>query len=127
MIRVALAEDHPEMLLALRLLLKLSGNVELVCEATNGQQALVCVQSHQPDVLVMDIRMPVLDGLAATRKLMALGLRTRVVLISSYRGGYIVMQATGVGALGYVPKELLASDLLPAIEAVHRGEPYLIE
>ena len=127
MIRVALAEDHPEMRLALRLLLKLSAEMELVCEATDGQQALECVQRLQPDVLVMDIRMPVLDGLAATRQLVELGAQTRVILVSSFAGGYIVMKASAAGARGYIPKDRVAGDLLAAIRAVQRGETYFVK
>lgn len=115
------------MRLALRLLLKLSTQIELVCEAEDGQQALECVQKLQPDVLVMDIRMPVLDGMAATRRLAELGLKTRVILVSSYTGGYIVTQASGAGAQGYVPKDAVAKELLRAIEAVQRGETYFVK
>lgn len=115
------------MRLALKLLLKLSAEIQLVCEAGDGQQALDCVQAFQPDVLVMDIRMPVLDGLSATRKLAELGLKTRVILVSSYTGGYVLMQASEVGAQGYVPKDQVARDLLPAIRAVHLGETFFVK
>jgi DNA-binding NarL/FixJ family response regulator len=127
MIRVALAEDHPEMRLALRLLLKLSAEIELVCEAADGQQALACAQASEPDVLVMDIRMPALDGLAATQKLVELGAKTRVILVSSDTGAYAVLRASRAGAQGYVPKDQVARELLPAIRAVHLGETYFVK
>lgn len=125
MIRVALAEDHPEMRVALRLLLRLSKEIELVCEASNGLEAVDCVKRLQPDVLVMDIHMPVLDGFAATKQIAELLLPTRVILISTDIGMLVVRQAIVVGAQGYVAKDDLAESLLPAIEAVYHGETFL--
>jgi len=72
MIRVAIADDHSELRLALRLLLSLYRNFEIVCEASNGQEALECVKEVQPDVLVMDIQMPGLDGFESTKQIVAL-------------------------------------------------------
>ena len=124
MIRVAIAEDHPEMRVALRLLLKLSGNMEIVGEMSNGLEAVDCTKEFQPDVLVMDVRMPGLDGLKATRKIMELAVGTRVVLMSSQRGSSIAMRAIEAGAQGFVPKDEVAAFLLLAIETVHRGETF---
>ena len=127
MIRVALCEDHPEMLVALRLLLKLSKNIELVCEASNGQEAVDCVKRLQPDVLVMDIRMPILDGFAATQQITDLSVSTRVILISTDIGKYVARRAAEVGAKGYLPKDNVGTLLLPAIETVLRGETVFVE
>jgi DNA-binding NarL/FixJ family response regulator len=127
MIRVAIADDHPEMRLALRLLLTISKEIEIVCEAINGQEAVDCVKRLQPDVLVMDIHMPVLDGFGATMQIADLLVPTRVILISSYRGSFIVMQAVAVGAKGFVPKDDLVTFLRQAIETVHRGESFFVE
>lgn len=124
MIRVAVADDHPEMRVALRLLLSLSTDIELVYVATNGQEALECVKHLLPDVLVMDIFMPVLDGLAAAKQIAGLSLPTRVILISADVGVFIVGQAKLAGAHGFIPKDNVAASLLPAIEAVHRGETF---
>ena len=124
MIRVAIADDHPEMRVVLRLLLRLSTDIELVCEASNGQEAVDCVQHLQPDVLVMDIHMPVLDGLAATRQIVDLRVPTGVILVSSHAGSSISMQAIAAGAQGFVPKDNVPASLLPAIAAVHRGETF---
>src|ERR1044071_5957414 len=108
MIRVAIAEDHPEMRTALRLLMKLSESMELICEPCDGQEALDCLRNLKPDILVMDIRMPVMDGLTTTKLIRKLGFETPVLLISSYRGAYIVQKAREVGAQGYVPKDDIA-------------------
>lgn len=127
MIRVAIAEDHAEMRTALRLLMRLSNNIELVCEPCDGQEAIECLERFHPDVMVMDIRMPILDGLAATKLIRKLGFETPVLLISSYTGGYIIMKAREAGAQGYVPKDDIGKLLLPAIQTVHAGETFFIE
>ena len=127
MIRVALADDHPVVRLALRLLLRLSDGIDVVCETSNGEEALDCVIRLQPDLLVIDIQMPVLDGLAATKKIVDLSLPTRVLIISLNRGSFIAKQAAAAGAKGFLSKEDLPSSLLPAIEAVHRGELFFKE
>lgn len=127
MIRVALADDHPEVRLSLRLLLRLSDSIELVCEVDDGAAAVDCVKRLQPDVLVIDIQMPVLDGLTATRQIVNLSLPTRVIIISLNRGSFIARRAAEVGARGYLAKDDLAVFLLPAIEAVHRGELFFRE
>ena len=124
MIRIAIADDHPEMRVVLRLLLRLSKDMDLVCEASNGEEAVDCVRRLQPDVLVMDIHMSVLDGLGATKQIVNLAVRTRVILISSQIGSSIVMQAVAAGAQGFVPKDDVAMSLLSAIEAVDRGETF---
>ena len=127
MIRVALADDHPELLLAVRLLLHLSNEIEIVYEADNGQDALDCVIRLQPDVLVMDIQMPVLDGISATKQIVDLSLPTHVIIISLTRGSFIAGKAAESGAKGFLAKDDLAEFLLPAIKAVHRGELFFKE
>ena len=127
MIRVALADDHPEVRLALRLLLRLSDEVDVVCETSNGEEAVDCVMRLQPDVLVIDIQMPVLDGLTATKQIVDRSLPTRVLVISLDRGSFIARQAAAAGAKGFLAKEDLPESLLPAIQAVHRGELFFKE
>lgn len=127
MIRVAIADDHPEIRVALRLLLNLSNSIEIICESSNGQEAVDCVKRLEPDVLVMDIRMPVLDGFEATRQIADLSVNTRVILMSSYRGTTVAEEAASVGAQGFLPKDVLAESLLNAIEVVHRGESFFVE
>jgi DNA-binding NarL/FixJ family response regulator len=127
MIRVMIADDHREFRLALRLFLRSSGNIELVGEASNGRDAVRCVRHLQPDVLVMDISMPKMNGLAATREIVALAVETRIILITSYRDALIRQEVMAAGAHGYVPKELLLEQLLLAIETVHQGGQFFLE
>ena len=124
MIRVVIADDHPEVLLVLRLLLRLSPEIDLVGEAVDGQEAVDAVKLLQPDVLVMDVRMPVLDGLKAARQIVDLGVGTRVLLVSLDRGGYMVKKAAEAGARGFVPKDDIPTALLAAIQSVFRGETF---
>jgi two-component system response regulator DegU len=126
MIRVAIADDHPEMQVALRLLLSLSEEIEIVCATSNAQDALDCVQTHSPDVLVMDIQMPGLDGLEATKQIVNLAVPTRVVLISIYGDSFLVRLAKEFGAKGFLPKDNVARYLIQAVEAVYRGEELFI-
>jgi DNA-binding NarL/FixJ family response regulator len=127
MIRVALSDDSPEMRVTLRLLLRLSENIELICVTSNGQEAVDCVKSFQPDVLVMDIHMPVLNGFEATKQIVDLAVPTRVILISSDVGSFIARKAATVGAKGFVPKDDVAESLVLAIETVNRGELFFME
>lgn len=126
MIRVAFAEDHAEMRTALRLVLQRSKDIEVVCEACDGREALDCVNRLHPDVLVMDIWMPVLDGLASTKMIRDMSVDTRVLLISLNLGEYITMKAREAGAHGFLPKDNIAELLVPAIEAIHRGETFFL-
>lgn len=127
MIRVALADDRAEMRVALRLLLSLSKDIELVCVTSNGQEAVDCVKRLQPDVLVTDIHMPVLDGFAATKQITDSSIPTHVILISTDTGHFVVRHAAAVGAKGFIPKDKVAKLLLLAIETVHRGETFFVE
>ncbi len=127
MIHLAIAEDHREMRAAIRLLLRLSPNIDVVCEASTGQQAIEHVQQHQPDVLLMDVFMPGLDGLKATRQITDLSLPTRVILISFGERRAFIKAAISAGAWGYLPKHNLIESLLIAIETVHRGDRYFPE
>jgi DNA-binding NarL/FixJ family response regulator len=127
MIRVAITDDNPKILITLRLLLSLSKDMELVCEAHNGQEAIDCAKTLQPDVLVMDVHMPVLDGFTATKKITKLPVCTRVILISLDIENATAARAAAVGAQGFIPKDDVAKQLLPAIETVSQGETFFVE
>ena len=127
MIRVVIADDHPEVRVVLRLLLRLYPEINLVGEAVNGQEALEVINHLQPDVLIMDVQIPVLDGWKATQQIIELGVKTRVILISLEVGEYMIRRAAEAGAKGFVSKDDVATELLPAIQAVHRGETFFVK
>jgi DNA-binding NarL/FixJ family response regulator len=127
MIRVAIADDHPELRLALRLLLKMNKEIEIVCEAGNGQEAVDCVKQLQPDVLVTDIHMPVMDGIEATQQIINLSLPTKIILISTDRGIFVARGVAAIGARGFVPKDDLPKLLMKAIKTVHAGGVFFVE
>jgi DNA-binding NarL/FixJ family response regulator len=112
------------MRLVLRLLLRLYPEIDVIGEAVNGQEALDCVNLLQPDVLVMDVYMPVLDGWKATEQMVSQGVSTRVILISLEVGDYMIRKATESGAQGFVTKGDLATNLRAAILAVHEGATF---
>ena len=125
MIRVVLAENHPMMRSAIRMLLQKADDILLVGEAVDGQAALELVEQLLPDVLLIDLAMPVLSGLEATKSIKHRGLHTRVLIISLHAEMAIVRQALHNGAQGYVNKSVAVDELLPAIYAVHLGQTYI--
>ena len=127
MFRVAVAEDHAELRTALRLLLGLSEDIEVVFEAENGLEVIGLVQQHRPDVLVMDIRMPLLNGLAAVKQIVGLSLPTRIILISSLEGPGVIQEAMAAGAHGFVHKADVVKLLRTAIETVYHGGRFFPE
>jgi DNA-binding NarL/FixJ family response regulator len=127
MMRVAIAEDHPELRVLLRLLLGRLEHIEIVFEAENGLEVIDLVQQHRPDVLVMDIRMPRLDGVSAAQQINNLLLSTRVILISSLEGPGVIQSAMAAGAHGFVYKGDLLKLLLDAVETVCNGGLFLPE
>ena len=125
MIRVALSDDSPEMRVTLRLLLGLSKNIEVVCEASNGQEALRLIKVLQPNIVLMDITMPELNGLEAAKQIAKEFPDVRILILSMHANEEYVKLALQVGAAGYLLKGADASELELAIRSVARGEAYL--
>lgn len=125
MIRVLLAEDHHVVRHGLRALLEKTDDIEVVGEAEDGQAALDSVQRLAPDVLVLDIGMPRLNGIQATAQVRALYPGTRVVILSMYSDETLVRQALRSGADAYVLKRSATEELLLAIRAASRAEMFL--
>jgi NarL family two-component system response regulator LiaR len=124
-IRVLIAEDHPIMRQGLGVVLDAYDDLVLVGEAENGEQAVQLAQDLEPDVIVMDIQMPVKDGLAAIREIAGLRLETRILVLTSYPDDDKVFQAIKAGAMGYFLKETRSEQLAEAIRLVQRGEAAL--
>ncbi len=125
MIRLIIAEDHQIVREGLRLFLDAQPDMEVVAEAENGIQALEAVQRHKPDVLLLDLLMPEMDGLAVLRALPQTAPQTRVLVLTSANEDRLVLPAVRAGATGYVLKTISSSELAEAVRKVARGEPVL--
>ncbi|WP_035839700.1 response regulator transcription factor [Kitasatospora azatica] len=122
MIRVVLAEDQGMVLGAFASLLDLQADITVVATATNGDDALVAVREHRPDVLVTDIEMPGRTGLDLAVELNRLGDPTRVLIVTTFaRSGYL-RRAVDAGVAGYVLKDAPIGELVAALRRVHAGE-----
>jgi NarL family two-component system response regulator LiaR len=121
-IRVLIAEDHPIMRQGLGVVLDAYDDLVLVGEAEDGEQAVQLAQTLKPDVIVMDIQMPVKDGIAAIREIVGLQLDVRILILTSYPDDDKIFQAIKAGAMGYFLKETRSEQLVEAIRLVQRGE-----
>jgi len=122
--RVLLADDHSLIRQALRALLEKQG-FQVMSEASDGQEALRSVEKTQPEVAILDISMPVLNGVDAARELVKSSPKTRVILLTQHDEDEYVTEALRAGVRGYVLKSQAAEDLLHAIQEVCRGKVYL--
>jgi two-component system response regulator DesR len=118
-IRVVIAEDQEMLLGALTALLEMEGDIAVVAQARDGQQAIDAVRSHQPDILITDIEMPQMSGLDAASALKGSG--TRVIMVTTFaRPGYL-RRAMDAGASGYLLKARPVRELADAVRRIHRG------
>ncbi len=124
-LRIIIADDHPLVRAGFRLLLQAMANVEVVGEAGTGKEALQVIAKTFPDIVLMDVAMPEMNGFEATETLARNAPGIKVIIVSMHRSHDFVMQALRSGADGYVLKEAGASELEAAINAVSRGESYL--
>ncbi len=124
MIRVIIADDHNMVRRSLRMLLEKTDDIEVIDEARDGQEAIELVERLAPDVVVMDIVMPHLNGIQATEQVCSLGLTTQVVILSVHCDETIVQQALQNGAKGYVLKDSTVRELPMAVRAMKQGKTY---
>jgi NarL family two-component system response regulator LiaR len=125
-IRILIVDDHTLMRQGLRQLCEGLGGFAVVGEAKNGAQAVVLACSAQPEVILMDIVMPDLDGVHAIRQIIQTTPAARIIALTMYREEQYMLDAIRAGARGYLLKTVDAAELIAAIEAVHRGA-YLID
>jgi DNA-binding NarL/FixJ family response regulator len=124
-IRVLVADDQALIRDSFRLLLDLEPDMEVVGEAGNGQEAVAAARRLQPDVVLMDIRMPVLDGLGATLAMTRAGLPAHVLILTTYDGDEYLYDAMRAGACGFLLKDVRREQLAGAIRTVAAGESLL--
>jgi len=124
-IRILLADDHAVVRQGFKLILGAQPDMEIVGEAGNGREAVELAEKLHPDVAVVDVAMPELNGIEATRRMGEVTPRTRVLALSMHKDSVYVREILRAGARGYLLKDQIDSDLLAAVRAVARGEGYL--
>jgi DNA-binding NarL/FixJ family response regulator len=125
-VTVVLADDQALVRRGFRLILETEPDLEVVAEAEDGQQAVDAVRRHRPAVVLMDIQMPGLDGLEATRRILGeQGNATRVLILTTFERDDYVFQALQIGASGFLLKTAPPEDLVTAVRVVARGEALL--
>ena len=124
-ISVLIVDDHGVVRQGLRTYLELLDDIVIVGEAENGLEAVEQVSRHQPDIVLMDLEMPEMNGIEATRQTLALNASTKVIVLTSFSDDEMVFPAIEAGATGYLLKDVDPSKLHQAIQAVHAGEVQL--
>ena len=123
-VTVLLAEDHTIVREGIRVLLEAQGDIEIVGEATNGKEAVAMTKELDPDLVIMDIAMPLLNGLEATSQIKRAKPNTKVLVLTMYTNEEYVLQMLKAGVNGYLVKKSAVADLIAAIEAVRKGEAF---
>ena len=124
-ISVLIADDHGVVRQGLRTYLELLDDIRIVGEAKNGVEAVDQVRQHRPDIVLMDLVMPEMNGVEATRQALAASSNTRVIVLTSFAEDELVFPAIEAGATGYLLKDVDPAELHQAIQAVHHGEVQL--
>ena len=123
-ITVLLADDHTVVREGFRKMLSLEDDLEVVGEAADGRQAVAMAAKLHPDVVLMDIAMPMLNGLEATRQVLRIGAGSKVIMLSAHSDDAYVTNATESGAVGFLLKQTSAHDVCCAIREVHQGKTF---
>lgn len=127
MIKVLLADDHSIVRAGLRRIVEESGDIEVVAEADDGREAIQLAQKTDPDVAVIDISMPGLDGLEVISQLQAVQPQLPILVLTMHEEGQYVVRAVQTGAMGYITKQSAPEQLVKAIRKVHAGQRYLTD
>jgi len=125
MIKILLADDHALVRQGFKMILGAQSDMQIVGEAGNGREAVELAEKLQPDLVVMDVTMPELNGIEATRRLATVAPRTRVLALSMHKDAVYVREILRAGARGYLLKDSVDADLLAAVRSVAKGEGYL--
>ena len=125
-IKVLLCDDQSLFREALRTLLSANADLEVIGEASNGEEALRFVVSESPDVVLMDLRMPIMDGVEATRRINQLGKTVKVIVLTTFDDDETVFEGLRAGAVGYLLKDVTSDKLVEAIRAAYSGDYFLL-
>jgi NarL family two-component system response regulator LiaR len=124
-IKVVLVDDHDVVRRGLSSYLNITSDIVIVGEASNGQEAIEVCEKMQPDVVLMDLVMPVKDGIEATKEILAQFPATKIIALTSFKEADMVQDVMHEGALGYLLKNVSGKELANAVRSVYRGEPAL--
>src|SRR4026207_220783 len=125
MIRVVLADDHAVVRAGLKAVLGSAKDIEVIGEAKNGREAVAMAERFNPDVIVMDLSMPELDGTAATKEIVQKGLRAKVLVLTMHAEEDYLVPLMEAGAAGYLVKSAADRELVDAVRAVAHGDVYV--
>jgi DNA-binding NarL/FixJ family response regulator len=125
MITVILVDDHAILRDGLRFLLEAAGDIQIISMAANGQEAVEQAQVYCPDVIVMDISMPVMSGIEATKHICKICEHTKVAILSMHHTAEYIQRALEAGAVGYLLKDSAGAELVAAIRALNDGKRYI--
>lgn len=126
-IRVLCVDDHPLVRKGIIAILMNERDMELVAEGGNGQDAVVLFRQHRPDVTLMDLRLPILDGIGATRQILSEFPDARIIALTSFDGDQDIYRALEAGVRGYLLKETVHTEVLNAIRIVHSGKKLMTQ
>ncbi|MFJ6480833.1 response regulator [Streptomyces sp. NPDC091682] len=124
-IRVVIADDEPLIRAGIRMILTSAPDIEVVAEAANGREAVELARSHAPDVMLLDIQMPVMDGLTALGELRRAVPQVRALILTTFGEKENVLRALGEGGAGFLLKDLAPGELIGAVRAAAAGDAYL--
>ena len=122
---ILLADDHPVVRDGLRALLEREADMSIVAEAADGREAVRLAEEHSPDVVIMDLAMPILNGIEATRRIVAKRPHTAVVILSMHQDESYVLGSLNAGAKGYLLKDSMRKEVIEAIRTVSQGRSFL--
>ena len=122
LIRILTVDDHPLLRKGIAVLVNAESDLKLVAEASNGEEAIDAFRSHRPDVTLMDLQMPEVDGLGAIEEIRREFPAARIIVLTTYSGDMQVLRALKAGARAYILKGLVHKELLDTIRAVHAGQ-----
>ncbi|MEH2079511.1 MAG: response regulator transcription factor [Nostoc sp.] len=125
LIHVLIADDHMMVAQGLTILLESQPDIKVIGRASNGREAIALFRQHQPDIVLMDLRMPEIGGVEATITIRAEFKQARIIVLTTYDGDEDIYRGLHAGAKGYVLKDAGAEELLSAIRAVHAGQQYI--
>ena len=124
-IKILLADDHTIVRQGLKLILSSHADLQVIGEAANGREVLELAEKLKPDVVLMDVAMPELNGIEATRRLASVSPRTKVLVLSMHKEAVYVREILKAGARGYILKDAIDTELISAIQSVARGDGYI--